>query len=81
MVPMNGSDKKLLMASVTGLMACLQEWLNTPFFDSKEKWERWVDGFRGKVQTTITFADIVLERAKNNVPHEEGCDCSYCMNL
>lgn len=37
----------------------LREWLETPFFETKEEWERWVAGFRPQVEEQL--ASAVLE--------------------
>jgi hypothetical protein len=29
----------------------LEEWLNTPFFETREQWEKWVAEFRPKVES------------------------------
>ena len=31
----------------------LQEWLNTPFFETKEEWQEWANEFRPKVEAVI----------------------------
>lgn len=33
--------------------ALLKEWLNTPFFGTKEEWEKWVAEFRPKVLAVV----------------------------
>ena len=42
-------ERDALRAEVAALRGLLGEWLETPFFESRAEWEKWVSEFRPRV--------------------------------
>ena len=42
-----------LIAKAPELYDLLNEWLDTPFFETKEDWQKWVDDYKPRVETTM----------------------------
>lgn len=42
-----------LQATNQQLLKILKEWLNTPFFETKEEWQEWVNDYRPRVIQVI----------------------------
>lgn len=45
------------MATVFRLTDLLKEWLDTPFFERREDWQRWADDFRPRVAEAVKHTE------------------------
>ena len=46
-----------LIAAAPEMYALLNEWLDTPFFETKEEWQEWVDEYKPRVVATMKDAE------------------------
>lgn len=46
-----------LIAAAPKMYDLLNEWLDTPFFETKEEWQKWVDDYRPRVEQAIAKAE------------------------
>lgn len=54
---LDGTDRVVKeLEELRKLPALLDEWLNTPFFEDKDAWQKWVEDFRPRVQDAIIRA-------------------------
>ena len=42
-----------LIAAAPEMFALLNEWLDTPFFETKEEWREWVEDYRPRVEQAL----------------------------
>ena len=45
-----------LIAAAPELYDLLNEWLDTPFFETKEEWQKWVDDYKPRVLQAVIKA-------------------------
>ena len=46
-----------LIAAAPELYDLLNEWLDTPFFETKDEWQKWVDDYKPRVLQAIAKAE------------------------
>ena len=46
-----------LIVAAPEMYDLLNEWLDTPFFETKEEWQRWVDDYKPRVEEVIARVD------------------------
>ena len=50
-----------LIAASPEMFALLNEWLDTPFFESKEEWREWVEDYRPRVEQALAECAVCRE--------------------
>lgn len=71
-------DNHPLLEATRSLRNRLMEWLEAPFYEKKEDWQKWLCEFRPKVERDLKAAQQTIDSQLQQLPHDDDCTCGYC---